>query len=586
MKTRYTRQRKQQGSVLALVVILTVLLTLTGFAILRVAEGRSLQAVRIKNQESASSAAEAGYEKAIFWMGQQVDMLTSLTSAEKSGSLNFAQSSADYDITLASFVNSCPVFKIQSTGFCGIYQKTIDAYVVQAVAGWEMGQCRIPSNPTQTAEVSFVSGEIIAMPIHINKLDDNPDKADIYISGSPSFWEHVSMGEARYTSGGTDKYSKLINVFTKGISFSQPASRIYDSDVVAAKVELFRETTNPTYRFTPTKSALPKSANGRTGFYSATVTNLPAVHLKFYVNAAGQGYVRIYNNCTVAGYTRSGTTWDYKIDPSNPARFVQYPIYGCHYNAGPLAYTDVRIDNPTDPIFVRQTYGGTQSEPGAQIYVDGNVIIGCASEDTTALGTVNINTVKSRITVVATGNIWLANELKVDGTRDAAGMPAADNPNVIGLVTQGVIKIVDSGMTTNDQLYNSSYFKATDVANYAPIGIKEGTKLYDRQMPYNMVAEAAITVGGGGWGAENVYRSRSYTPRENVNSSKNDKLIVRGSITEVCRGVVGSGNNGYLKQYYFDKRLMTGITPGNMGLKGKYLLIPGGWSETSSVTSQ
>jgi hypothetical protein len=584
---KYKFQKKLRGSALVLVMILVVLLTLTGFAMLKAAEGRAVQAVYIKSQESAASAAEAGYEKAIFWMGQQVDMLTSLEDDKNNGSLTFERSSVNYTITLASFVNSCPVFKIESTGFCGIYQKTIEAYVVQAVAGWEMGQCRIPSNGIQTAEVNFMTGEIIDMPIHINKLDDTPDKKDIYISGTPSFRQRISMGENRYTADGTDKYSSVISLFTKGISFSQPASRIQDADAVAAKVELFRTSTNPTYCLTPAKITLPKSADGRTGFYSATVTDLPAVHLKFYVTAAGLGYVRIYNNCTVAGYSRNGpagTSWDYKINPADTDTFIQYPIYGCHNNAGSAAYTDVQIDLVTDPIYVRQTYGSKQSEPGAQIYVNGNVVIGCASEDAAALGT--LNTVKGRVAVVATGNIWLANELKVYGTRDADGMPAADNPNVIGLIAQGVIKVADAGMTTNDQLYNSDYFKATNVANYAPIANREGIVVYDRQTPSNMVVEAGLTIGGGGWGAENVYRSVSYTPRENVNSSDYDKLILRGSITEVCRGIVGNANNGYLKHYYFDKRLMTGIIPGYIGLKGKYLLVPGGWSETGSVTSQ
>jgi hypothetical protein len=100
--------------------------------------------------------------------------------------------------------------------------------------------------------------------------------------------------------------------------------------------------------------------------------------------------------------------------------------------------------------------------------------------------------------------------------------------------------------------------------------------------------EAAMTVGGGGWGAENVARSggSSSNPGRETVTGSNDYLIVRGSITEAFRGVVGSGNNGYLKQYYYDERLMTGILPGNMGLKGKYLLIPGGWSEVASLTSQ
>jgi Tfp pilus assembly protein PilX len=584
------KTEKRKGSVLALAVILMVILTLAGFAMLTAAEGRLGQAVRTKSQESAAAAAEAAYEKAVFWMSQQVDLLTSLQNSSPTGTLNFAQSDADYTVTLASFSGSRPIYKVSANGHCGIYQKTLDAYVVQAMAGWEMGQCRIPSSPTSTSEVSFMSGEIIDMPLSINDLKDNPDNRDIYISGTPDFRDHVSMGESRYTPFDVDKYgSTIINMFDEGVSFGQPASRIYDASAVSSKVELFRTTTNSTYRFTPTHISLPKdntTPKGITGFYS-TVSDLPAVQLKFHVKSNGQGYVRIYNNCTVAGYTRGGsssTTWDYKIDPGgNGSTFIKYPTYGCHYTTG--TYTDVRIDNESDPIYVRQNYNGVQSDPGAQIYIDGNVVIGCSSEDAASLGT--INTVKGRIAVVATGNIWIANELKVAGTRDASGMPAANNTNVIGLITEGVVKVVDSGMTTNSLLYDNSstQFNPTTPSNYSPIGIREGSKTYDRQTPYQMVVEAAMTIGGGGWGAENVDRS-STSPRETYNSNQNDILTVRGSITEVCRGIVGSGSNGYLKQYFYDHRLLTGIIPGNIGLKGKYLLVPGGWGESASFASQ
>jgi hypothetical protein len=581
------RLKKHRGSVLALAMILITILMLTGFAIIKVAEGRRVQAIRIKNQESAASAAEAAYEKAAFWMSQQVDMFSSLQSSQTSGTLNFTQSSADYKVTVASFLGSRAVFKVNANGYCGIYQKTIDAYLVQAVPGWEMGMSACPAGPTTVQPLSFVTGEVIDMPLHINDQKDDPDQRDIPISGSPDFRDRVSMGESRYKSDGTDKYKSVINLFDEGISFGQPASRIYDSTVVAAKVEQFRTTTNATYCYTPSKIALPKDALGETGFYTSTVTDLPAVQLKFYVNGSGQGYVRIYNNCTVAGYTRGGTSsnsWDYKIDPSGDgSTFIEYPIYGCHYSSSGT-YTDVRIDNPSDPIYVRQSYGGVQSEPGAQIYIDGNVVIGCSSEDAATLGT--INTVKGCIAVVATGNIWIANELKVAGNHDAGGMPTLDNSNVVGLISEGVIKVVDSGMTTNNLLYKSASYDATKVANYSPIGNKEGSTLYDRQTPYEMVVEAAMTVGGGGWGAENVYRSFSYTGRETYYNNTNDKLIVRGSITEAMRGIVGNGTNGYVKQYFYDERLIIGIVPGNIGLKGKYLLIPGGWEESASVKSQ
>lgn len=573
---------RRRGSVLALAVILILVLTLTGAALLIAAEGQLRQAVRVKNQEAAFSAAEAAYEQALFWMSRQVDLLEAIREADSTESLEFTNSTSDYAIGFSTFLGSRPVFRIAANGYCGIYQHTLSAYVVQAVSGWEMGMCRIPSGLSTTAPVNFMSGEIIDFPMHINDLKDSPDQRDIYISGTPDFRAPISMGESRYTGGGADKYSGVMGLFSAGISFNQPASMINNVDSVAAKINRFRDSTYSAFQFTPAAGTLPKSANGRTGFYSGTVSEAPAVQLKFYVRD-GQGYVRIYDNCTVAAYTRVGTTYDYCVNPGGNQPYKVYGIYGCHYTEG--SYTDVRIDDPASPIYVSQIFGGVESDPGAQIYVDGNVVIGASQEDMAALGAA-INTVKGRISVVASGNIWITNELKVDGARDAQGMPAIDNPNIIGLISQGVVKVVDPGMTENNQLYNKSYYDATRVANYEPIGLSDGAVTYSRVLPAMMVVEAAMTVGGGGWGAENVYRSTTYTPRKNANGSyKNDNLVVRGSLTEVMRGVVGSGKNGYLKQYYYDQRVTTGILPGNIWLKGKYVLIPGGWSESSSVNN-
>jgi len=51
--------------------------------------------------------------------------------------------------------------------------------------------------------------------------------------------------------------------------------------------------------------------------------------------------------------------------------------------------------------------------------------------------------VKGKITVVASGNIWIADPVYVDGDHDADDIPTTDNPNVLGLIAQGVVKIVD-----------------------------------------------------------------------------------------------------------------------------------------------
>jgi len=84
-----------------------------------------------------------------------------------------------------------------------------------------------------------------------------------------------------------------------------------------------------------------------------------------------------------------------------------------------------------------------------------------------------------------------------------------------------------------------------------------------------------MTVGGGGWGAENV----GY-PGGRKTSGSEDDLVVRGTLTEVIRGVVGIiGRNGYSKNYYFDQRMLSGLIPGTVRLKGKFVTVPGGWSD-------
>ncbi len=74
---------------------------------------------------------------------------------------------------------------------------------------------------------------------------------------------------------------------------------------------------------------------------------------------------------------------------------------------------------------------------------------------------------------------------------------------------------------------------------------------------------------------------------EKTVNSYNDQLLLRGSITEAVRGVVGVvGQDGYLKSYYWDERLLTGILPGNIWLKGKYVPVPGAWMETQTALAQ
>jgi hypothetical protein len=225
-----------------------------------------------------------------------------------------------------------------------------------------------------------------------------------------------------------------------------------------------------------------------------------------------------------------------------------------------------------------------ESEPGGQIFVDGSIVIG--GDGTTNGGN---QVVKGKIAVIATGNIWVADSVVVDGPRDANGKPTMDNPNVLGLIAQGVVKVIDPGMSSYPEESDlprrdrrGNYYPGPPDApggfEYVPIGHSGGGAQSNRHLPDPMVVEAALTVGGGGWGAENVYWN-GYGGRKEESGTQDD-LIVRGTITEAARGVVGvTDADGYLKHYYSDERLLEGVLPGDIWLRGKYIPAPAGWHD-------
>jgi len=570
--------------VLVAVVILMALIigtTMTDYHI-------RLQAVQTKSQTEAMLAAEAGYERAIFWMSQQTDILTAIQNGSDNGSINFGTSTCSYTVDFHGFMGRKSIFRIVSTGVSGrpSFTRIVDVDVVQETSGWAMGSCTVPdgTSSTSTTGVYFGNGEIVDMPLHINEQNDNPDVADIFIStsnGSPTFLEKVEMGESRKTSGGADKYSSVMSLFQSGITFDQPNVRITDATAVQSKVTRFQNSTAAAYQFTPTTTF---SDSHYTSF-----AKLPAVQLEFYVQG-GVGMVKILNNCTVIGYQRSmSNTCDFNVvSGSGGSSFQPYNIYAYHYKRSTDSNTAVPITN----TYVTQTFGGYTSDPGGQIYVNGNVVIG-SSNYTDMI-------VKGKITVVATGNIWIADSIKVDDNggaqRDANGMPSADNPNILGLIAQGVIKVIDPGLSSYATSYSPGHLpnnypgppSAVSGYTYQPVAnLKSGgSGLYDRILPDPTVIEAALTIGGGGWGAENVRdyagSSGNYYGDRRVVSTPQDDLYVRGSITEVIRGIVGHLNNdGYIKHYYLDTRLMSGILPGDIWLSGKYIPAPAGWHDHS-----
>ena len=572
-------RNRRKGSSLVLVVISLVVLSFLGIGMLRVAYGLRHRAIQTKNEAIAMLAAEAGYEKAIFWMSQNKDMLSAIQKDDPgtSGSLNLPSGDADYQVMLYTFAGYRPVYRVLSTGHCGEFDRTVDVLVLQALSGWDMGKCEVPTGTSSTVEVYFADGEIIDMPLHINQLDDSPDEIDIHLSGDPEFLQTVGMGESRYTDSGGDKYGSVLKAFDNGILFDQPDNRITDKNTVQGKIDRFKDSTRLQYRFSPVANA--------------SVTNSqPAVQLEFFVED-GIGKVRITNNCTVRGNTAG--TYDYKIQPGTDGKkFEKYNIYGYHYAPADADSTGQRIVSNIEETYVTQDFGGVESEPGGQIYIDGNVVIG--GDETWNNGS---QLVKGKITVVATGNIWIADSVTLDGEHDADGKPSQGNTNIIGLVAEGVIKVVDPGQS-------SSYVDKTDEGlEYAPIGLQDETPVggssgwkyvdkkwiwvevpgevmeYNRLLPDQTIVEAALTVGGGGWGAENVGDRKEY-------SGKQDDLILHGTITEAIRGAVGLvDKDGFLKYYYFDSRVLEGILPGDIWMQGKFIPAPAGWHDYRPVSS-
>jgi len=562
--------RARCGSALVLAMVSLVVLMTLGLGVLTIAWGSRHTAARFQREVAAMLAAEAGYEKAIYWMSQQPDMLSALQSGASgsAGTLSFPDSRCEYKVGIFTFLKHRPVYRIVATGYSGVFEKSLEVLAVQAISGWDMGMCRVPSGKTSTYPVNFADGEIIDIPVQINNLRDSPDYRDIYIIGEPRFKQIVTMSEKRHTEGGADKYASVMDCFESRILFSQPECRITDEATVRIKTKRFEDSTKPRFIFKPVGGAAVRNAQ-------------PAVHLEFFVDEMGVGKVRITNNCTVRGFKQADDrrTWDFRIKSnSNGREYERYPIYAYHLMPEDADQTGQRFVVPLRETYVTQSYGEYESVPGGQIYVEGNVVIG--SGDRLLAGQ---DVVKGNMTVVATGNIWIADSIVVAGDHASDGRPGENNQNVLGLIALGVVRVVDPGMSDYGYVDDSPVEPAG--YKYVPIGrpdnpfaVPGDPDYHRRHLPDPTVVEAAITSGGGGWGAENV--RRGYYGGRKERSGRQDYLILRGTLVEATRGVVGLvGADGYLKRYYFDERLLEGILPGDMWLRSKYVPAPSGWNE-------
>ena len=623
---RYNYSRRNNGFILVLVVVVVFMMAALGVGLLSIAYGARVRSAILKEQTVAKLVAETGYEIAIHWMNQQDDVLNilvpvpsnrghgqgqgqgntkiiaqTITRTEKfsdssfgpydpskSGSSSMPYCSFTYTINFDSFMGTQAVYRIISKGYCGQLGRAIDALVVQAPDGWDMHHCVRPTGVFRTAPVHFTTDDTINMPIHINSRGDPEDTTtDIPVLGRPLFKQQVSMGESRYRNWGRnkDKYENLIKLFTGGICFDQPDTRIANRNSIKEKARRFLSHVQDDFNFsgmtgkTPrvTSNAIPDDPPG---------SRQAAVQLEFFVRN-NSGMLRVTNNCIVR--CLPGGEFDYMLDLNDTVKtYKPYYIYGYHYTR------EKGKDYKVERTYVKQKIFTVKGRPvridskdeGGLIFVDGNVIIGGAVDDVNGniflAGTTYPAKLKGRLMVVATGNIWIVSPIIYDGPQIVSNagfiIPRNDNNNILGLFSQsGVVKIIDSGLSSSGALSAAGPQDDYDNINYKPVAIQVNA-LWQRALPLNMVVQAVISTGGGGWGAENVgYRT-------NNNVAGRDNLVVVGAITEAVRGIVADGQNGFKKFYYFDERLRNGILPGNMGFQSKYVVAPGGWSEPDIST--
>ena len=628
---QFTKMRND-GSALVLATMVVFTLAILGLSLLTAAYGARLRSTKLRKETTAKLVAEAGYEAAIRWMNQQPDVLSAMTkSGRSSGTITIKESSSPqrfpngnfiYSIRLDRFFGNQPVYDIVSEGYCDLFSSTIKASVVQQVSGWDMALCEIPTATFLSTRAWFTGQDIVEMPIHINSNSQGTPgdhTVDIHVrrgATPPQFSYKVSMGESRYKWWGRDKdkYGDIIKLFDKGIYFDQSGCNVTDpfsADVnssVALKVGRFWSSTNGAFQFAPVTAPAVTDA---LALANPTWASAPAVQLEFYVTGDGVGRVRITNNCTVCLVPGAGN--DYMLGAGPAAPYILYPIYGYHYANGagavnlPISATNVSQQTTTP------SGRGASANVGGQIFVVGNVIIGGAVGTDAAgnmvmAGTTFGSNVKGKLTVVATGNIWIVSPIVYDGPQNVGfeggfltkqvpsitDQPSTTNQNVLGLFSQlGVVKVVDPQLSSNvmrseENENNPAFFTVAQDSflTYRPIGYQAmPPRIWNRQLvdpsqpTVSMVVQAAITTCGGGWGAENV-GDPALGARQNMNPDGKDILIVAGSITESVQGRVAYISNGFRKCYYFDERLLTGILPGDMWLQSKYVPTPGGWSDS------
>jgi len=550
MITRIPTERsigRNRGVVLAFAAMSLLVLATIGLGIMAVAYGYRHRAISVKDETIALAAAEAGYERARVWMSQQDSIGVLARGIEQKIGPAALDSGGSYECTVSCAgerdIGSRTVYRIVSKGRYNRATKAIDVLVTQAIDGWASTHREIVSN-NGTRAAPLNDANEIGMQLHINESDDG--EPGMVIDGLSSFKRHVTT-----TESDTGQYDPYQSLFSKGISFNQPANFITDETVIQQRIVEFRTIANRIY--------VPLM-NPRVILDNPTRQHEPAVQIEF--DSSG---IRVANHCTVRCWGLTPTDW--RIRPgSDGAAYEQYPVYGCHF--GP--------DYEPDPI----------TGPGV-IFVYGNVIIGPRDRLFHIPGGVQRYSVRGKFTVVAArrpdgkgGNIWIGDYIKAySATGRLEDPPAAENPNVIALMAEGVVKVIDPRLQDDPLLLARDVLSAGDLGICRPLGIPYG--FGELALPNPLVIDAAIVSAGGGWGVEGVEEVLGWGSHIYPGSGTG-KIYVHGSITEPYRGLVCSRDNTRAfahKYFFFDNRFFQGILPEQIWFSSAYVPVPGGWRD-------
>jgi hypothetical protein len=125
---RVKRKKQNKGAILALMVMVVLLLSMTSLALIRVGTEARLRTVRSAAQIAARFAADAGIERALYLMNKELEAGTwTLDDVPTCSAQSLTASNADYTVTFTGDLTNG--YQITSVGHSGSQTKTVRATV-------------------------------------------------------------------------------------------------------------------------------------------------------------------------------------------------------------------------------------------------------------------------------------------------------------------------------------------------------------------------------------------------------------------------------------------------------------------------